>query len=143
MESASTLEPLTTGLGGLAPIAPGLWTDQPQPRLIGGRKPTGEIVFPLPEGDAGAAMEPVTLSRRGALWSWTEQAFEPKEPYAGPRPFQPYLIGYVELPGEVIVESRLVDATLANLRLGMPMELVVVPFDDTRATFAFRPESQP
>lgn len=143
MESATAAEPSTTGFRGLAPIAPGLWTDEPQPRLIGGRKPNGEIVFPRPEGDAGVAMDPIALSRRGTLWSWTEQAFEPKEPYAGPKPFQPYLIGYVELPGEVIVESRLVDATLADLRLGLPMELVVIPFDKTRATFAFRPESQP
>ena len=126
----------------LTPIAPNLWTDEPQPRLIGGRKPSGEIVFPLPPGDAGAAMEPVALSRRGKLWSWTSQEFEPKEPYAGPKPFEPYLIGYVEMPGEVIVESRLVGASLADLELGMPMELVIVPLDGQRATFAFRPETQ-
>lgn len=126
-----------------APIAPGLWTDEPQPRLIGGRKDNGEIVFPFPQGDSGAATEPVALSRKGRLWSWTTQEFEPKEPYAGPKPFQPFLLGYVEIPGEVIVESRIVDATLSNLRLGMPMELVIVPFDETRTTFAFRPEQEP
>jgi uncharacterized OB-fold protein len=127
----------------LAPIAPGLWTDEPQPRLIAGRKDSGEIVFPLPEGDAGAVMEAVVLSRRGTLWSWTSQEFEPKEPYAGPKPFAPYLIGYVEIPGEVIVESRLIDTSLADLKLGMPMELAIVQFDGERATFAFRPEPQP
>ncbi|HEX4892044.1 MAG TPA: OB-fold domain-containing protein [Hyphomicrobiaceae bacterium] len=127
----------------LLPIADGLWTTEPEPRLIGGRKPNGEIVFPLPPGDAAAAMEPVALSRRGRLWSWTSQNFEPKEPYAGPKPFKPYLIGYVELPGEVIVESRIVGAKLADLRLGMAMELTIIPFDQSRATFAFRPELQP
>ncbi len=133
----------TAGASGsaLTPIAPGLWTDEPQPRLIGGRKPTGEIVFPFPEGEAGASMEPVALSRRGKLWSWTRQDFEPKEPYAGPKPFRPYLIGYVELPGEVIVESRIVGAELADLKLGMPVELTIVPFDESRATFAFAPET--
>ena len=122
----------------LAPIAPGLWTDEPAPRLIGGRDRDGRIRFPLPEGDAAAAFEPVALSREGRLWSWTVQRFEPKRPpYDGPTPFRPYMIGYVELPGEVIVESRLVD--IDEPRIGMPVELAIVPFDDTRATFAFRP----
>lgn len=142
MQRTGTVEPLTMADPKLSPIAPGLWTDEPQPQLIGGRKGNGEIVFPLPQGDAGAAMEPVALSRKGRLWSWTSQEFEPKEPYAGPKPFEPFLIGYVEIPGEVIIETRLVEARLADLRLGMAMELVIVPFDQHRATFAFRPETQ-
>lgn len=122
----------------LAPIAPGLWTDEPAPRLIGGRSPDGRIRFPRPEGDAAAAFEPVALSRLGRLWSWTVQRFEPKRPpYDGPTPFAPYMLGYVELPGEVIVETRLVDIDAP--RIGMAVELAIVPFDATRATFAFRP----
>jgi uncharacterized OB-fold protein len=124
-----------------APIAQGLWTDEASPRLIGGRKPGGEIVFPMPQGDAAAGLEPVALSRQGRLWSWTRQEFEPKAPYRGPQPFAPYLVGYVELPGEVIVEARLVGAGLTDLALGMPMHLMIVPFDDSSCTFAFAPES--
>lgn len=124
----------------MRPIAPGLWTDEAEPRLIGGRRGDGEIVFPMPEGDAAAQLEPVALSRSGRLWSWTRQDFEPKSPYAGPQPFAPYLIGYVELPGEVIVETRIVGATLEELTLGLPMTLAIVPFDDERLTYAFRPE---
>lgn len=124
----------------LEPIAPGLWTEGDAPRLIGGRGPDGRIRFPLPDGDAAAAFEPVALSRTGTLWSWTVQRFEPKRPpYDGPVPFRPYMIGYVELPGEVIVETRLVD--IDEPRIGMPVELVIVPFDDTRSTFAFRAAS--
>lgn len=126
-----------------APIAPGLWTDEAEPRLIGGRRASGEIIFPVPDGDAAALVEPVALSRKGTLWSWTTQGFEPKEPYSGPQPFQPFLIGYVELPGEVIVETRIVDATTADMVIGMPMEFAVVPFDASRSTYAFRPERQP
>lgn len=129
-------------MSALAPIAPGLWTDEAEPRLIGARRADGEIVFPAPSGDAAALVEPVALSRKGTLWSWTTQGFEPKEPYSGPQPFQPFLIGYVELPGEVIVETRIVDAVPADLVIGMPMEFAVVPFDDARATYAFRPERQ-
>ncbi|HWV61705.1 MAG TPA: OB-fold domain-containing protein [Sphingopyxis sp.] len=130
-------------MSALAPIAPGLWTDEAEPRLIGARREDGEIVFPVPSGDAAALVEPVALSRKGTLWSWTTQGFEPKEPYSGPQPFQPFLIGYVELPGEVIVETRIVDASAADLIIGMPMEFAVVPFDDARSTYAFRPERQP
>jgi uncharacterized OB-fold protein len=128
----------------LAPIAEGLWTDEPEPRLIGGKLASGEIVFPMPSGDAAQGVEPWPLSRRGTLWSWTRQDFRPKEPYEGPgegqHDFTPYLLGYVELPGEVIVESYIVDAKLEDLKLGMSMEFTLVPFDATRATFAFRPE---
>jgi uncharacterized OB-fold protein len=130
-------------MSALAPIAPGLWTDEAEPRLIGGRRANGEIIFPVPDGDAATQVEPVALARRGTLWSWTTQGFEPKEPYSGPQPFQPFLLGYVELPGEVIVETRIVDATAADMVIGMPMTFAVVPFDDTRSTYAFRPEQQP
>lgn len=122
------------------PIAPDLWTDEAEPRLIGGRRADGTIVFPMPEGEAGASFEAVPLSRRGLLWSWTRQDFRPKPPFAGPEPFEPFLLGYVELPSQVIVESRLVDAELEELFIGLPMSLAIVPFDEERTTFAFRPE---
>lgn len=120
----------------LAPIAPNLWTDEPEPRLIGGRGADGRIRFPMPEGDAAAELDPVPLAREGTLWSWTVQRFEPKRPpYAGPTPFQPFMLGYVELPGQVIVETRLVGIDAP--RIGMPVRLTIVPFDESRATFAF------
>ncbi|HEX5644376.1 MAG TPA: OB-fold domain-containing protein [Erythrobacter sp.] len=132
----------------LKPVDPALWSEGPEPHLMGGRLPTGEIVFPMPQGDAAKGVEPYKLSRKGKLWSWTSQDFLPKEPFEGwgsgegqgPPDFVPYLLGYVELPGEVIVESRIVDAKLEDLKLGMPMEFCIVPFSDTHCTFAFRPE---
>ena len=37
----------------LAPLARGLWTGEAEPRLIGGRRHAdGQIVFPMPGGDA-------------------------------------------------------------------------------------------
>jgi uncharacterized OB-fold protein len=85
------------------------------------------------------------LSRRGRLWAWTTQEFPPPSPpYAGPTgsAFVPYGVGYVELADEVKVESRL--TTTESLRIGMDMELVLMPFrtDDAGnevVTFAFRP----
>lgn len=126
-------------MNSLSPIAENLWTAEAEPRLIGGRhRLTGRIVFPMPEDGASADYEPIPLSRRGTLWSWTIQGFRPKSPpYDGPEEFVPFALGYVELPGEVIVESRL--TRTENLRIGMPMELLIIPFDSTRTTFAFRP----
>lgn len=128
------------------PIAEGLWTHEAEPRLMAGRLPSGDVVFPMPEGDAAANVEPHPLPRKGRLWSWTSQDFRPKAPYegpgGGPHDFTPYLLGYVEIPGEVIVESYLVDTTLDELELGMPLEFCVVPFNDTHDTFAFRPEKR-
>jgi uncharacterized protein len=123
----------------LSPIAPDLWTASDRPQLNGGRRiADGEIVFPMPDGDAAAAYEPVALSRTGTLWSWTIQSFRPKSPpYEGPEAFVPYALGYVELPGEVIVETRLTQST--SLKIGMPMELVIVPLNDAQSTFAFSP----
>ena len=70
------------------------------------------------------------LARRGTLWSWTIQCFPPKSPpYAAgdADAFEPYGVGYVELPGEVRVEARLTEADADRLRIGMPMELTLVP----------------
>ena len=76
------------------------------------------------------------LARRGTLWSWTIQRFRPKSPpYTGPEEFEPYGVGYVELPGEVRVEARLTEADPDKLRIGMEMELTLLP----GTTFAFRP----
>ena len=128
------------------PIAENMFTTDGEPRLIGGRSHAdGRIVFPMPGGGEAAFYEPVPLSNRGKLWSFTVQRFRPKSPpYAGPDAFQPYAVGYVELPGEVIVEGRLVDVEFDRLRCGLEVELAIVPFtsdpDGTVVTtYAFRP----
>jgi uncharacterized OB-fold protein len=78
------------------------------------------------------------LERTGTLYTWTVQGFRPKPPYAGPEEFEPYGVGYVELPGEVRVEARLTVADPDRLRIGLPVELVIVPFGD-KVTYAFAP----
>ncbi|WP_416211379.1 Zn-ribbon domain-containing OB-fold protein [Frankia sp. Cas3] len=84
------------------------------------------------------------LPRSGTLWSFTVQNFRPKPPYAGPEPFTPYGVGYVELPGAVIVEAVLTENDPQRLHIGEPMELVLVPLchddDGTQVlTYAFSP----
>ena len=56
------------------------------------------------------------------------QRFRPKTPpYAGPDAFEPYAVGYVELPGALIVESRLTGIPFEQLRIGMPLQLTSIP----------------
>ena len=134
------------------PIAEGVFTwPSDDPQLIGSRcTQCGIITFPT-QGSCprcpSTEMEEKLLSKRGTLWAWTTQEFPPPSPPyggAGGKAFAPFAIGYVELPGEVKVESRLTEADPAQLEHGMEMELVLVPFrtdDDGNevVTFAFRP----
>lgn len=110
-----------------------VWTDMPA--LIGGKDPvTGRIVFPCAEG-----FDPVELNPHGTIWSWTVQRFPPKSPpYAGPVPFEPFALAYVELPGETIVETRLDGIDFDRLKVGLPVSLRIIPFG-TGQTFAFGP----
>jgi uncharacterized OB-fold protein len=132
-----------------APIAPGLFdVVGGQPHLIGGRRRRdGVVTFPMPAGAEAALYEPVALSPEGRLWSFTVQRFRPKSPpYAGvedERGFRPYAVGYVELPGEVIVEARLEIDDFSALRVGLPMTLALAPFETadrgTAVSYVFRP----
>ena len=94
---------------------------------------------------AGVDTAPIELATTGTLWSYTIQGFVPKTPYLGAdQRFRPFGVGYVDLGGQVLVESRLVADDLATLRIAMAMQLVLEPFhteDDgtTVHTFAFTP----
>ena len=132
------------------PVAEGVFTwPSDEPRLIGSRCAACAIVtFPAQESCprcASTEMAEHLLRRRGRLWAWTTQEFPPPAPpYTGPTgaAFVPYGVGYVEIGGEVRVETRLTQT--AGLKIGMDMELVLMPVrtdDDGNeiVTFAFRP----
>jgi uncharacterized OB-fold protein len=142
------------------PVAEGIFTwPSDDPQLIGSRcGDCGIVTFPSQDSCprcSSTAMEEHLLARRGRLWAWTTQDFPPPSPpYAGPtgKEFVPFAVGYVELGGEVRVETRLTEATADTLTTGAEMELVVVPFRESEdgdgdceevVTFAFRPASQP
>lgn len=104
------------------------------PALWGSRcRDCGAHTFPRQGGCprcTGSAMEDVVLSRTGTLWSFTTQGFRAKPPYTGSATYEPYAVGYVELPGQLIVETRLVETDPDRLEIGMPVELALVPFRD-------------
>jgi uncharacterized OB-fold protein len=124
-------------------VAEGLFTwPSDEPALIASEV-DGRLEFPPRPGGT-----PYQLKRRGTLWSFTTQSFRPPSPpYDGnddASTFVPYVLGYVELEGELLVEGRLVDCDVDTLELGQPMELRIVPYtvrpDGTEVlTFAFAP----
>ena len=135
----------------LAAIAPDVFDMvDGSPRLIGARrKADGAIVFPAPSGAEASLYERIQLSDRGTLWSYTVQRFRPKSPpYAGDddeRSFKPYAVGYIELPGEVVVESRIEVGDFARLRIGMKMRLALQRFGKAQGreflSYVFKPET--
>lgn len=135
------------------PVTEGVFTwPSDEPHLLGSRCVScGNHMFPRQSGCpkcTGEKTEDVELGRRGTLWTWTVQGFPPKAPpYAGddnPKTFKPFGVGYVELPGQVKVEARLTEADPEKLKIGMEMEMVIIPLatDDNGneiVTFAFAP----
>ncbi|MBV9665271.1 MAG: Zn-ribbon domain-containing OB-fold protein [Actinobacteria bacterium] len=135
------------------PIGPDLFADSTEgPRLLGSRcEHCGVVTFPSQDGCPRCGAEPLVrheLARHGTLWTWTTQNFRPKAPYAGPgdeRDFRPFVLGYVELGGEVRVEGHIL-AEPEDVKIGMPLETVVIPFREDESgrqvlTFAFAPSA--
>ena len=135
------------------PVEEGVFTwPSDEPRLIGSRcAECGNVMFPTQTGCpkcSGSSTERHELARRGTLWTWTIQGYPPKSPpYRGdddPKTFEPFGVGYVELPGECKVETRLTVNDPDKITIGMEMELVLVPLfinddGDEVMTFAFAP----
>lgn len=132
------------------PLHDGLfsWPDS-DPEILGSRcNECGQHAFP-PQSSCrnctGNNTSVVGLGREGKLWTWTIQTFMPKDPYLTdetPETFVPYGVGYVELECGLRVESRLRQNTIADLAIGMPMTLEIIPVrkDDQGAelvTFQF------
>ncbi len=106
-----------------------------EPQLLGDRCVTcGTYVFPptaafCPNpGCEGATFERVPLSRRGRVWSYTVNRYQPPPPYVPSEPFLPYGIAAVELDREKLVVLGQVagDGEVpAALTVGTEVELVL------------------
>ena len=111
-------------------------TDEDEPHLLGTRGAVSGSYFFPPSLAVSAnpsapfeEREPVELSRRGTVWSWTTNHYAPPEPYVAPDPFVPYTVCAVELEEEqmVVLGGLATGADPAALEVGMPMELVLGP----------------
>lgn len=117
------------------------------------RRSSGAVKFPaerpeLFDGDPDIQndIEPIELSTEGTLYTYTTQEFPPPLPYKGnrdPKVFQPYVVGFVELREGVLVETLIVDATPAELRIGQSLVSTTTMLEtadsQSLVTFAFRP----
>jgi uncharacterized protein len=102
------------------------------PHLIGATC-TGCATFVFPPRSSGCPnpgctsdeLDLVPLSRRGRVWSYTENRYAPPPPFRAPEPYEPYALAAVELEAEGLIilgqVSRQVLA--ADLRVGMEMEI--------------------
>jgi uncharacterized OB-fold protein len=106
--------------------------DADAPTLIGSKCPLcGTYVFPPRAGDCpnpacdSPSLDTTPLSRRGTVWSYTENRYAPPPPYVAGDPFEPYALAAVELEKEgLVVLGKVATGLLAaDLKVGMTMEL--------------------
>ncbi len=117
------------------------------------RRSTGAVKFPAerPELFDGAPdiqddIEAIELSTEGTLYTYTTQQFAPPLPYKGnrsPEVFKPYVVGFVELAEGVLVETLIIGAEPADLRIGQHLVSTTTALETadgkSLTTFAFRP----
>lgn len=125
------------------PVLEGWFSEGATPHLIGSRcEACGTYYFPklttfCRNPDCSSEkFEEVPLSRTGKLWSYTNAAYKPPEPYIAAEPFEPFGIAAVELDKErMVVLGQLVKGVnLADLKVGMAMELVVDVLSEDETT---------
>lgn len=117
------------------PAVPGWFTlDEEAPRLLGTRcRACASTFFPREEAFCrnpacgGSELDEVPLSRRGRLWSYTNNCYPPPAPYVASDPFVPYAVAAVELSEEkmVVLGQVVPGVEVADLEAGMGMELVL------------------
>ena len=118
-----------------APAVEGWYTmDFEQPHLLGSCcKDCGTYYFPKqsnycknPNCDS-TEFEEVELSRTGKIWSYTNNCYQPPEPYMSADPFKPYAIAAVELDKEkmIVLGQVVTGVTVDDLKVGDEVEMVL------------------
>lgn len=132
------------------PVVEGWFITGERPALIGRRCPEcGSYQFP-PAGEwcpnpacRSMVMEPVELSRRGRVWSYTDAQYQPPAPFEPlTDPFEPFAIAAVELETEqIVILGQIAQGFgVGDLKVGSEVELVVEPLDRSgRLVWKWRP----
>lgn len=115
------------------------------PALLGSRgAETGSYFFPKNLAFSRNPVAPteeleeVELSRRGRVWSWTTNHYQPPPPYMAADPFVPYTVVAVELPTEqmVVLGPLVPEADPADLTVGTEVELTLgTLYEDDEHTY--------
>jgi len=136
----------------LAPAIEGWHTMTAKPHLIGSQCTNcGTYFFPRqdqycrnPACDSTDFRE-VELSRSGHIWSYTNACYKPPAPFVAAEPFEPYAIAAVQLEKEqmVILGQVIEGVSVRDLKVGMPVELVLEPLhesdEDIKVTWKWQP----
>ena len=139
----------------LVPAIEGWHTMEAKPHLIGTQcQDCGTYFFPKqndycrnPQCESTDFRE-VELSRTGKVWSYTNACYKPPAPFVAQEPFVPYAIAGVQLETEqmVILGQVIEGLTVDDLKVGMPMGLVLQPLhetdDDIKVTWKWQPLAQ-
>jgi uncharacterized OB-fold protein len=139
----------------LVPAVEGWHTMTAKPHLIGTQcKDCGTYFFPKqsdycrnPDCES-TEFDEVELSRTGHIWSYTNACYKPPAPFVAHEPFVPYAIAAVQLETEqmVILGQVIGGLTVDELKVGMPMELVLEPLHETdndiKVTWKWQPLAQ-
>jgi uncharacterized OB-fold protein len=116
------------------PAVDGWFTSGDAPALLGTRCTScGTYFFPREETYCrnpdcrGRGFDEVVLSRRGRIWSFTDNRYQPPAPYVSADPFVPYAIAAVELEEERLVVLGQLEpgVDVAGLKAGQDVELVI------------------
>lgn len=117
---------------GQKPAIEGWFTLDAEPHLIGCRcSACGTYVFPPREGSCpnpscdGDELVATPLSRKGTVWSYTENCYVPPPPYRAADPFEPYALVAVKLEHEgiIVLGQAPKGVRAADLHVGMPMQV--------------------
>ncbi len=112
----------------------GWFTMGDEPTLLGSRgAETGSYFFPKNLAFSRNPVAPtedlteVPLSRRGKVWSWTTNHYQPPAPYVAAEPFLPYTVVAVELADEqmVVLGPLAPEANPNDLRVGTEVEVTL------------------
>ena len=112
----------------------GWFTLGDEPALLGSRgAETGSYFFPKNLAFSRNPIAPtedlteVELSRRGKVWSWATNHYQPPPPYMSADPFVPYTVVAVELIEEqmVVLGPLAPDADPSALSVGTEVEITL------------------
>jgi uncharacterized OB-fold protein len=141
-----------TAAASSTPAVDGWFTTGDAPALLGSRCTACAATFFPPTvsfcrrpGCGGEAFERVPLSRRGAVWSYTDARYQPPPPYVPVTdPYEPFALAAVELDEGLVVLGQVAQGYgVGDLHVGAEVELVVETLyvDDAgaRTTWRWKP----
>lgn len=137
------------------PVVDGWFTTGEAPTLVGASCSVCGVTWfprltdncPNPACGGGEVVE-TPLSRRGAVWSYTDARYQPPPPYIPPSgDYQPFGLAAVELAEGLVVLGQLAEGYgVDDVRVGTQVELVVEPLyiDDSgeRLVWRWRPVTE-